>query len=113
MKATYVMAAAAVFCFSGGAWAAEQTLTGQIGDSRCGATHKAAQEHNKNLSDRDCAEACVKGGAKYILSSGGKVYQIDNQKDPALAMYAGEQVTVTGEVSGNTIRASKIMKASR
>jgi hypothetical protein len=55
----------------------------------------------------------VKGGAKYILSSGGKVYQIDNQKDPALAMYAGEQVTVTGEVSGNTIRAAKIMKASR
>jgi len=113
MKLTLISAGIAILSMSGAALAADQTWTGTIGDSRCGATHKAAQEHNKDLTDRACAEACVKGGAKYILSSGGKVYQLDNQKDPALAMYAGEEVTVTGEMHGSSIRASKISKASR
>ena len=45
-----------------------------------------------------------------MLASGDKVYVIENQKDPALARYAGETVTVTGELQGDTIRATKITK---
>lgn len=98
-------------CSAGAVFAADQTWTGTISDSKCGASHKAMTEHNKNLTDRDCTEACVKSGGKYVFASGGKVYSLENQKDPALAMYAGETVTVTGEMRGNTIVASKISKA--
>ena len=111
MRKAGLFLVATVLCSSGAAFAAEQTLTGTISDSRCGATHKAMQEHNKDLTDRACTEACVKGGAKYIFSSGGKIYTFENQSDPALAMNAGESVSVTGELRGNTIVARKISKA--
>ena len=111
MKRGMLAAIAIVLGSAATAFAADQTLTGMIGDSKCGESHKAMTEHNKNLTDRSCTEACVKGGAKYIFSSGGKVYMLENQNDPALAMYAGEKVTVTGDVRGNTITAAKISKA--
>jgi hypothetical protein len=104
-----VIAAAGLFVVSFTAPAFAQTWTGMIGDSKCGANHKAAQEHNANLTDRDCTEACIKSGAEYILSSGGKVYKLENQKDPALADNAGKTVMVTGTLKGNTITASRIV----
>ena len=105
-----LLAVAAMVCCAGTAFAADQTITGTISDSKCGASHKSMTEHNAKLTDRTCAEACVKGGAKWVLASGDKVYVIENQKDPALARYAGETVTVTGELQGDTIRATKITK---
>src|SRR5215470_2123829 len=111
MKRMLLTAVAALLCSGGVAFAADQTWTGTISDSKCGASHKAMTEHNKNLTDSACTQGCVKGGAKYVLSSGGKIYTLENQNDPALAMYAGDRVTVTGEVRGNTIAASKIAKA--
>src|ERR1035438_4180447 len=42
-------------------FAADQTWTGKISDSMCGATHQSATEHGgKKMSDRDCTLACVK-----------------------------------------------------
>jgi|KBSMisStaDraftv2_1062788.scaffolds.fasta_scaffold1816701_1 hypothetical protein len=111
MRKAGLFVAGAVLCWSAAAFAAEQTLTGTISDSRCGATHKAMQEHNKDLTDRNCTDACVKGGAKYIFASGGKIYTFENQNDPALAMNSGQSVSVTGELRGNTIVASKISKS--
>jgi hypothetical protein len=70
---------------------------------------QSLQEHNANLTDRDCTEACVKSGAEYILSSNGKVYKLENQKDASLAENAGKTVVVTGTLKGNTITASKIV----
>ena len=104
------LAAAAFMVMSSAALAAaaDETWTGTIGDSKCGATHKAMQEHNKDLTDRACTEACVKSGGEYILSSNGKVYRLENQKDPSLAENAGRPVTVTGTMKGNTITATKI-----
>jgi hypothetical protein len=110
MKYTLLGVAAMTFCCAGTAFAAEQTWTGTISDSKCGATHKAMIEHNKILTDQSCTEACVKGGAKYVLASGDKVYMLQNQKNPALAMYAGQAVTITGTLKGDTIRAAKITK---
>lgn len=111
MKHSLLAIAAAMLCFAGTAFAADQTWTGTISDSKCGASHKAMTEHNKNLTDSACAQACVKGGAKFVLASGDKIYVLDNQKDPALAMYAGRMVTVTGDLQGDTIRATKISMA--
>jgi hypothetical protein len=57
---------------------AAQTWTGKISDSMCGATHKAMEHGGKKLSDRDCVQACLKDGAKYVFVSEGKVYDVTN-----------------------------------
>jgi hypothetical protein len=86
--------------------AAPQTWTGQIGDSMCGAKHMPMG--GKTMPDRECTEMCVKANARYIFVSGGKVYQIGNQKDSALATHAGHTVLLTGELKNDTITVSKI-----
>ena len=90
--------------------AADQTWTGRISDSMCGAKHNTAAEHGgKKMSDRDCTLACVKEhNAKYVFVSGGKVYNISNQDLGALQEHAGHTVKLTGEMSGDTITVSKI-----
>jgi hypothetical protein len=86
--------------------AAPETWTGKISDSHCGAMHKAMGD--TKMSDRDCTQMCVKGGGKYVFVVKDKVYQIANQKDPALATHAGHTVRLTGEMKGDTITVSKI-----
>jgi len=88
---------------------ADQTWTGQISDSKCRASHVAAA-HGKKMSDRACAQACVKGGAQYVMVSDGKVYKLMNH-DADLAAHAGHKVTLTGNLNGDTIRVSTIMQA--
>ena len=91
-------------------FAADQTWTGQISDSMCGAKHNTTAEHGgKKMSDRDCTLACVKDhNAKYVFASGGKVYNVGNQGFAALQEHAGHTVRLTGEMSGDTITVSKI-----
>ena len=89
--------------------AAQQTWTGEISDSKCGATHKRMNEHgNTKMSDRECTLACVKEGAKYVFVSGGKVYAIENQGLAALAQHAGDTVKLSGQMTGETILVSGI-----
>jgi hypothetical protein len=59
----------------------DQTWTGKISDSMCGAKHNTSAEHGaKSMSDRDCTLACVKDqNAKYLFVNGGKVYNVGNQ----------------------------------
>ena len=102
-----VMVATMVLAGAGVGFAADKTWTGKISDSSCGVSHTAA-EHGKKMTDRDCTEACVKGGAKYVFASKGKVYQIANQTNPDLAMHAGHTVMLTGEMKGDSITVSKI-----
>ena len=110
-----LMTAAVLVLFSApAAFAANGTWTGKIGDSMCGLTHKAMIDHSggKITTDAQCTDACIKGGAKYVFTSGGKVYMIANQDNPGLAKYAGENVKVMGKKDGDTITISKISKAS-
>ncbi len=83
--------------------AAEQTWTGKISDSNCGATHKMAGK-----TDRECTEACIKGGAKYVFVSDGNVYKIQNQDFAGLPVHAGHTVTLKGEMNGDTITVSTL-----
>jgi hypothetical protein len=93
---------------------ADQTWTGKIGDSMCGATHKSAAEHGgKKMSDRDCTLACVKNGGKYIFVSNGKVYNIENQDLADLNKHAGHTVKITGEMTGDTIKVAKVTMVSK
>ena len=96
---------ALVFAYPSSA-AAQQTWTGQIGDSMCGAKHKPMG--TMKMADRECTEMCVKAGAKYVFIMGDKVFQIADQKDKALATHAGHTVLLTGELKGDTITVSKI-----
>ena len=87
---------------------AEQTWTGKIADSACGAKHQEAVENEGVMADRDCTEACVRGGSKFVLVVDGKVLKIANQDNKDLAVHAGHAVKVTGELKGDAITVSKI-----
>jgi hypothetical protein len=89
-------------------FAAEQTWSGKISDSACGAKHEEAAEGQGVMADRECTQACIRGGSKYVLVVDGKVVQIANQDNKDLATHAGHAVKMTGELKGNAIVASKI-----
>ncbi len=105
----------ATFCSLAGlsAWAAPQTLTGQISDSMCGKSHTGMGEMEKN--PKECTVGCVKTGAKYVFVSGDKIYEIKNQNFAALPANAGGTVQLTGDVdrNGTTITVTKIAPAGR
>ena len=90
--------------------AADQTWTGNISDSMCGAMHaKMSAEHgNAKMSDRECTLACIKEGGKYVFVSSGKVYKIENQGLASLSEHAGHTVKLTGAMNGDTITVSNI-----
>jgi hypothetical protein len=91
--------------------APEQTWTGKISDSMCEAKHSAGEHEGKKMTDADCTKVCVKGGAKYVFVSEGKVYQLANQSSKTIASHAGQEVKLTGEMKGDTITASKMTAA--
>jgi hypothetical protein len=86
--------------------AAEQTWAGQISDNICGARHMTG-DRGKKMTDRDCTQACAGKGGQYVLVSEGKVYKLTNH-DADLAMHAGHDVRITGEMRGDAIRVAKI-----
>ena len=88
--------------------AAEQTWSGKIADSACGAKHEEAAEGQGVMADRECTQACVRGGSKYVLVVDGKVLQIANQDNKDLATHAGHLVKMTGELKGNAITVTMI-----
>ena len=99
--------------FSTAVFPAEQTWSGEISDSACGMLHPedpdAAGGGKAGPPDpRECTLACIRGGSKYVFVSNGTVYQILNQKDPALQTHAGHMVKLTGEMKDTTITVSKI-----
>ena len=106
---TLTAALAAFLLVAGHAIAAEQTWTGQISDSACGAKHEEAAEGQGKMPDRECTVACVRGGSKYVLVVDGKVLQIANQDNKDLVAHAGHTVQMTGELKGQTITVSKIV----
>jgi hypothetical protein len=88
-----------------GLMGADQSWTGTISDSMCGASHGTTPA-------KACTTGCIKKGAKYVVVVGDKVYGITNQDAPGLAKYAGDSVKVSGTMSGDTITVTKISKAS-
>ena len=85
LAATLLLTAATPF-------AAQQTWTGQISDSLCGAKHEEAAEGEGKMPDRECTLACVRGGSKFVLVvDGGKVLQIANQDNKDLTTLCGAE----------------------
>ena len=92
--------------------AAEQTWSGAISDSMCGASHAAMSTNGAKVTDRDCTVACVSyqtaDSPKFVFVTQGKVYPIANQRFGGLARYAGQPITLTGEMNNGTITVAKI-----
>lgn len=82
--------------------AAEQSLTGAVSDTMCGKKHMMG-----GSSDAECTRACVKDGSDYALVVGDKVYTLKGDK-AAIDKYAGQQATVKGKVTGETIQVASI-----
>jgi len=93
--------------------AASMTMSGTISDSNCGVSHAKMTSAHAGMTDKACALACVKNGAKYVFVSGGKVYTIANQNLADLAKNAGDAVSLTGDFSGETVTVSKVMMAKK
>jgi hypothetical protein len=84
--------------------AAQQTFTGRLSDSLCGASHRAT-----DLTDRQCLFACINRLGKYVLvDQNHQVLPIANQDAMGLPLYAGRPVKITGERKGDAILVSKV-----
>ena len=96
-----VVLASALFAFWSLALAGEGTWTGVVSDDHCNAKHSAAGD-----AAAECVTKCVSGGAKFVLVSGGKVYQLEPQDK--FAGLGGKAVKVTGMEDGGTIAAASV-----
>jgi hypothetical protein len=83
-----------------------QTLTGTVSDTMCGAKHMMT-----NVTPAQCTRECVKQGSDYALVSDGKVYTLKGDTKQ-IDKYAGQDVTVTGKMSGTTMTVSSIAPKS-
>jgi hypothetical protein len=90
-----------LFAFGCLSWAQNRTWTGTVSDEHCGAKHAKA-----SAAAESCVEKCVSGGAKYVLVSRGKVYQVDDQDK--FKGLGGKSVKVTGSLSDNTITVAEV-----
>jgi len=87
---------------------AEHSWTGKISDSMCGPQHKTEEHSASKLSDIDCTVACARKGATYVFVTKGKVYKIENQDAAGVSKNAGQSVRLSGEMTNDSIRVSKI-----
>ena len=81
-------------------------FTGWISDSSCGASNA-----NGEAASRDCAERCIKEGAKPVLvtDGDGKVLKLAGKVD--LKAHLRHKVKVSGELDGETVKIKSIAKA--
>lgn len=82
---------------------------GTIGDSNCGLEHMYA---TPNGDSQTCTLRCVARGARFILIADGKVYEIQNQDFPDLALFADRRVEVNGRFDGGRINVSALTLAN-
>jgi hypothetical protein len=81
------------------------TLTGTVTDTMCGAKHMMA-----NASPAQCTRDCVKQGSDYGLVSGAKVYTLKGDSK-LFDKFAGQKVTIKGDLSGMTVTVNSIVPA--
>ena len=81
-------------------------FSGVITDSRCGARHL----RNSRMTSAECAKACVRKGASYVLVNGDRRYTLSGSED-ALRRLAGTRASVFGTRQGDTILVSSVRSA--
>lgn len=81
-----------------------KSWTGTVSDEHCGAKHAMSGD-----AAAECVKKCVTGGAKYVLVSKGKVYNLDAQDK--FADFAGQSVKVSGTMKGTDITVASVEAA--
>src|SRR5438552_2618644 len=99
-KLTAVLMLSVVGAFA--AFAQQQSLTGVVTDSMCGATHMT-----KDKTPAECTKMCVKDGMKYALAADKKLYTLEGH-EAELSKLAGQRVTVKGTLKGNTLSVQEV-----
>ncbi|HEY4045711.1 MAG TPA: DUF5818 domain-containing protein [Acidobacteriaceae bacterium] len=79
-----------------------QTIHGFVSDSRCGTAHSSP-----SAAASKCIKGCLKGSSEAVVVSDGKVYHLKG-KTGQVGKYAGENVTVTGTVDGDTLTVDSV-----
>lgn len=74
------------------------TFTGMITDSHCGARHM----RKSNMSSGDCARACFRKGASYVLIDGNRRYTLIGGEG-SLDKLIGERAKVVGTMQDDAI----------
>jgi hypothetical protein len=78
------------------------TINGFISEEHCGASHSSP-----SAEATKCVKGCMKRGSAAVLVSNGKVYKLKGE-DAAVKDLAGENVTITGSVDGDTITVASV-----
>ena len=106
MKSSQALSTFAVagLLVGGLAFAQTTTLKGVVSDQMCGAKHMMDGGAAK------CTRECVKTGSAYALVVGDKVYVLKGHS-PELYNLAGQNVVVSGTVSGTTVDVASVSAA--
>ena len=108
MRLKSFVATAAVALLATPVFAADMTWTGEISDAVGGKTHDMG---DKKESAKDCTLECAKADGSYILVVGDKEYKFSNPRFKGIEEHAGEKVTVSGSLKGDTITVTKVQAA--
>ena len=93
-----------------------KTYTGEIMDATCAkmGNHDAGYKLTNTDTPKDCTQACVKGGAKFVLYNATRklTYELDDQAKAR--DFAGQKVKVVGtyDAADKTIHVEKIEAGS-
>jgi hypothetical protein len=80
--------------------------SGYISDASCAAKQGAKVA---SASHAACAKSCIgRGDAAVLVTEDGTVYKIANKDQ--VAEYAGQKVTISGNLSKDTITVAKVTK---
>jgi len=82
------------------------TFTGMITDSHCGARHV----RTSHQTAAECARACFRRGASYVLVDGDRRYTLIGG-ETTLSKLVGERVNVVGTRQGDTILVNSASEA--
>jgi len=79
------------------------SFSGLVTDSHCAARHR----RHSNLTPEDCARACLRNGASYVLVDGDRRYKLSGDEE-SLNKLLGTRATIKGTLQGQTISVSSV-----
>jgi hypothetical protein len=80
---------------------------GTVSDSMCGGQHM-----EKGKSAAECTRECIKGGTKYALVVGKKVYRLEGH-EAELDKVAGMKAKVKGKIAAETLTVQSVVAAMK
>jgi hypothetical protein len=80
-----------------------EAFSGVVTDSTCGARHNKFPDK----SSTECARACIRKGARYVLVNGESVYQL-NGRQAELSRVAGERAKISGTRHDDVIQVASV-----